>query len=162
MAIYHKIIICQSGFSRIFRKNREILIADRIPCRQFQQKNRKNRFFLKKRLVIQRVGDILQPAFANKTGNQGIMEKAKKTEIIGKYARKEGDVGSSEVQIALLSARIAEITEHMRSNKKDHSSRRGLMALVNRRKRLLRYLAKENHAKYLELADEFGIRGSRM
>lgn len=90
------------------------------------------------------------------------MEKAKKTEIIKKYARKEGDVGSSEVQIALLSARIAEITEHMRSNKKDHSSRRGLMALVNRRKRLLRYLAKENHAKYLELADEFGIRGSRM
>ena len=90
------------------------------------------------------------------------MEKAKKTEIIGKYARKEGDVGSSEVQIALLSARIAEITEHMRNNKKDHSSRRGLMALVNRRKSLLRYLAGENHAKYLELADEFGIRGSRM
>ena len=90
------------------------------------------------------------------------MEKTKKTEIISKYARKEGDVGSSEVQIALLSARITEITEHMRNNKKDHSSRRGLMALVNRRKRLLRYLAEENHAKYLELADEFGIRGSRM
>lgn len=90
------------------------------------------------------------------------MEKAKKTEIIGKYARREGDVGSSEVQIALLSARIAEITEHMRHNQKDHSSRHGLMALVNRRKRLLRYLAKENHAKYLELADEFGIRGARM
>ena len=90
------------------------------------------------------------------------MEKAKKTEIIAKYARKEGDVGSTEVQIALLSARITEITEHMRANKKDHSSRYGLMALVNRRKRLLKYLAKENHARYLELADEFGIRGARI
>jgi small subunit ribosomal protein S15 len=90
------------------------------------------------------------------------MEKAKKTEIIAKYARKEGDVGSTEVQIALLSARITEITDHMRANKKDHSSRYGLMALVNRRKRLLKYLAKENHARYLELADEFGIRGARI
>ena len=89
------------------------------------------------------------------------MEKAKKTEIIAKYARKEGDVGSTEVQIALLSARITEITDHMRANKKDHSSRYGLMALVNRRKRLLKYLARENHARYLELADEFGIRGAR-
>ena len=90
------------------------------------------------------------------------MEKAKKTEIIAKYARKEGDVGSTEVQIALLSARITEITEHMRANKKDHSSRYGLMALVNRRKRLLKYLAQENHARYLELADAFGIRGARI
>ena len=89
------------------------------------------------------------------------MEKAKKTEVIGKYARKEGDVGSPEVQIALLSTRIVEITEHMRANKKDHSSRRGLMAMVNRRKRLLRYLAQENHARYIELADTFGIRGAR-
>ena len=55
------------------------------------------------------------------------MEKAKKTEIIGKFARKEGDTGSPEVQIALLSQRIAEITEHMRSHKKDHSTRRGLI-----------------------------------
>ena len=90
------------------------------------------------------------------------MEKAKKTEIIAKYARKEGDVGSTEVQIALLSARITEITEHMRANTTDHSSRYGLMALVNRRKRLLKYLAQENHARYLELADEFGIRGARI
>ena len=86
------------------------------------------------------------------------MEKATKSEIIGKYARKEGDTGSSEVQIALLSQRIAEITEHMRANKKDHSTRRGLMAMVNRRKRLLKYL--ENHAKYLELSEAFGIRGT--
>ncbi len=87
------------------------------------------------------------------------MEKAKKTEVIEKYARKQGDVGSPEVQIALLSTRIAEITEHMRVNKHDHSSRRGLMAMVNRRKRLLRYLSEENRPKYLEIAEAFGIRG---
>lgn len=87
------------------------------------------------------------------------MEKAKKTEVIEKYARKQGDVGSPEVQIALLSTRIAEITEHMRLNKNDHSSRRGLMAMVNRRKRLLRYLSGENRAKYLEMAEAFSIRG---
>ncbi len=87
------------------------------------------------------------------------MEKAKKTEVIEKYARKQGDVGSPEVQIALLSTRIAEITEHMRLNKNDHSSRRGLMAMVNRRKRLLRYLSEENRPKYLEIAEAFGIRG---
>lgn len=87
------------------------------------------------------------------------MEKSKKTELIAKYARKDGDTGSPEVQIAILSERIAEITEHMRANKKDHSTRYGLMAMVNRRKRLLKYLAKENHAKYLEIAAAFGIRG---
>ena len=87
------------------------------------------------------------------------MEKAKKTEVIEKYARKQGDVGSPEVQIALLSTRIAEITEHMRVNKNDHSSRRGRMAMVNRRKRLLRYLSEENRPKYLEIAEAFGIRG---
>ncbi|MBR2906178.1 MAG: 30S ribosomal protein S15 [Lentisphaeria bacterium] len=87
------------------------------------------------------------------------MEKAKKTEIVKNFARKEGDTGSPEVQIALLSERIAELTEHMRANKHDNSTRHGLMALVSRRKRLLKYLAKENHAKYLEIAEKFGIRG---
>ena len=87
------------------------------------------------------------------------MEKAKKTEIVKNFARKEGDTGSPEVQIALLSERIAELTEHMRDNKHDNSTRYGLMALVSRRKRLLKYLARENHAKYLEIAEKFGIRG---
>ncbi len=89
------------------------------------------------------------------------MEKAKKQEIIAKYARKEGDVGSPEVQIAVLTGKIAEITEHMRSHKKDNSSRRGLMAMVSRRKRLLKYLSTENHARYVELAAELGIRGQK-
>ncbi len=89
------------------------------------------------------------------------MEKAKKTEIMQKFARKEGDVGSPEVQIAVLTEKIIELTDHMRANKKDHSTRRGLMMMVNNRKRLLKYLAKENHAKYLEVSAALGIRGQK-
>ena len=89
------------------------------------------------------------------------MEKAKNTEIIGKFARKEGDTGSPEVQIALLSQRIAEITEHMRSHKKDHSTRRGLLGMVSKRKSLLKYLSKENHEKFVEISSELGIRGQK-
>ena len=87
------------------------------------------------------------------------MTQEQKNAIIKEYQTHEGDTGSPEVQIALLSERIAELTEHMRVNKHDNSTRRGLMALVSRRKRLLKYLAKENHAKYLEIAEKFGIRG---
>ena len=89
------------------------------------------------------------------------MEKAKKTEIMQKVARKEGDVGSPEVQIAVLTEKIAELTEHMRANKNDHSSRRGLMMMVNNRKKLLKYLAKEDHAKYIEISTVLGIRGQK-
>jgi len=89
------------------------------------------------------------------------MEKAKKTEIIGKFARKDGDTGSPEVQIALLSERIAEITEHMRSHKKDHSTRRGLLGMVSKRKTLLKYLSNENHEKFLEVSSTLGIRGQK-
>ena len=89
------------------------------------------------------------------------MEKAKKTEIIGKFARKEGDTGSPEVQIALLSERIAEITEHMRTHKKDHSTRRGLLGMVSKRKTLLKYLAKENLEKFVEVSNALGIRGQK-
>lgn len=90
------------------------------------------------------------------------MEKAKKIEVMGKFARKEGDTGSPEVQIALLSARISELTDHMRANKKDYSTRRGLMAMVNRRKTLLKYLAGENHEKYVEITSTLGIRTSAL
>ena len=89
------------------------------------------------------------------------MDKAVKTEIIKKYARKEGDTGSPEVQIALLSARISELTEHLKSNFKDHSTRRGLLAMVSLRKKLLAYLAKENQARYIELTNELGIRRAK-
>ncbi|UDQ96924.1 30S ribosomal protein S15 [Lentisphaerota bacterium WC36G] len=86
------------------------------------------------------------------------MDKAKKQEIIAKYARQEGDTGSPEVQIAVLSQRIKDLTEHLRSNKKDNSTRRGLLAMVSRRAKLLRYLNSENHERYISLTDELGIR----
>ena len=89
------------------------------------------------------------------------MDKAKRTEIIRKYARKEGDTGSPEVQIALLSARINELTEHLKANFKDHSTRRGLLAMASLRKKLLAYLARENRAKYLEITNELGIRRAK-
>ena len=86
------------------------------------------------------------------------MDKATKTEIIKKYARKEGDTGSPEVQIALLSARISELTAHLKNNFKDHSTRRGLLALVANRKSLLTYLNREDHDRYIALTDALDIR----
>lgn len=89
------------------------------------------------------------------------MDKAQRNEIIKKYGRKEGDTGSPEVQVALLSGRISELTEHLKANKKDHSTRRGLLAMVSLRKKLLAYLMTENLAKYVELTDALGIRRAK-
>ena len=89
------------------------------------------------------------------------MDKAKRQEIIAKFARKEGDTGSPEVQIALLSGRISELTEHLKANPKDHSTRRGLLAMVALRKKQLAYLLKEDHAKYLEITDALSIRRTK-
>ena len=89
------------------------------------------------------------------------MDKAKRAEIIAKYGRKEGDTGSPEVQIALLSARINELTEHLKVNFKDNSTRRGLLAMVSLRKKLLSYLLRENRAKYIEITDALGIRRAK-
>ena len=89
------------------------------------------------------------------------MDKAKKAEIIAKFGKSATDTGSPEVQIALLTQRITEITDHMRSHKKDFSTRRGLMAMVNQRKRLMKYLAAENNDKYVELIKTLGIRAQK-
>ena len=89
------------------------------------------------------------------------MDKATKTEIIAKFGKSATDTGSPEVQIALLTQRITEITDHMRSHKKDFSTRRGLMAMVNQRKRLMKYLAAENNEKYVELIKTLGIRAQK-
>ncbi len=86
------------------------------------------------------------------------MDKTQKTAIINEYARKEGDTGSPEVQIAILTARIKELTEHLRTNKKDHSTRRGLLAMVSRRKRLIAYLARTDRDKYIQVTDALSIR----
>ena len=84
-----------------------------------------------------------------------------KKEIIAKFARVEGDTGSPEVQVALLSNRINALTEHLKANKRDHSTRRGLLAMVARRKKLLAYLAREDYAKYIELTDTLKIRRAK-
>ncbi|MBO5655399.1 MAG: 30S ribosomal protein S15 [Clostridia bacterium] len=76
------------------------------------------------------------------------MDKALKQEIIAKYGRSEGDTGSPEVQIALLTARINELTEHLKAHKKDHHSRRGLLQLVGQRKNMLNYLKDTDIERY--------------
>jgi small subunit ribosomal protein S15 len=87
-----------------------------------------------------------------------IMSMAPKAETIAKFARKDGDTGSPEVQIALLTARIVHLTEHLKRNRKDYSTQTGLLALVNRRKKLLAYLARENYERYVSLCAELNIR----
>ena len=89
------------------------------------------------------------------------MDKAQRSEIIAKFGRKPGDTGSPEVQIALLSGRILELTEHLKANPKDHSTRRGLLAMVALRKKLLAYLLTENRAKYMEVTDALKIRRAK-
>ncbi len=84
-----------------------------------------------------------------------------KSEVIKKYAIKEGDTGSPEVQIAIMQARIAQITEHLRSNKKDFHSRQGLLKMVGKRRRLEGYLRKKDVVKYRELIASLGIREVR-
>jgi small subunit ribosomal protein S15 len=81
-----------------------------------------------------------------------------KREIVTKFGKDESDTGSTSVQIALLSARIAELTEHLRTHKKDHHSRRGLLMLVGQRRRLLNYLRKSDLDAYRELIKELGLR----
>lgn len=86
------------------------------------------------------------------------VSKEKKTEIIQEFQTHPGDVGSSEVQIALLTQRILELTEHLRQNKHDYHTRRGLLVLVGRRRRLQRYLAKQSPEKYRWVVSRLGLR----
>jgi small subunit ribosomal protein S15 len=84
--------------------------------------------------------------------------KDRKTELIGQFKRGENDTGSPEVQIALMTARIIELTEHMRTHKKDFSSRRGLLKLVSQRSDLLRYLRETERERYLAVIQKLGLR----
>ena len=81
-----------------------------------------------------------------------------KKQIIAEFGTKEGDTGSPEVQVALLSRRISDLTEHLKTHKHDHHSRRGLLILVGQRRRLLQYLAKKDIARFRELRERLGIR----
>ena len=87
-----------------------------------------------------------------------MISKEKKAELIKTYGRKEGDTGSPEVQIAILTARINELTEHLKENKKDHHSRRGLLKMVGKRRGLLDYLKKNDLEGYRDLIAKLGIR----
>ena len=86
------------------------------------------------------------------------MDTAAKQEIIKEYATTEGDTGSPEVQVALLTQRIKDLTEHAREHKHDHHSRRGLLLLVGKRKRLLRYLEETDIERYRSLIKRLGLR----
>ena len=86
------------------------------------------------------------------------LKKDAKTELIGEYHRHESDTGSPEVQIALLTKRIAQLTEHLRSNKHDESSRRGLLKLVGQRRRLLAYLRRKDLVRYQALVERLNLR----
>ena len=87
-----------------------------------------------------------------------MISKEKKTAIIKEYARGEGDTGSPEVQIAILTARINELTDHFKANPKDHHSRRGLLKMVGQRRGLLDYLKKTDLEGYRALIEKLGIR----
>lgn len=81
-----------------------------------------------------------------------------KSRIIAEYRRGDADTGSAEVQIAVLSKRIADLTEHLKGHKTDHASRRGLLQMVGRRRRMLDYLRREDIARYRELISRLGLR----
>lgn len=87
-----------------------------------------------------------------------MLTKERKQAIIAEYGRAEGDTGSPEVQIALLTARINELTEHLKVNQKDHHSRRGLLKMVGQRRRLLAYLKQVDIERYRNLIERLGLR----
>lgn len=82
----------------------------------------------------------------------------KKQKVVAGAARHKTDTGSPEVQISVLTERIAEVNEHLKTNKKDFAARRGLLQMVGKRRRLLRYLAQENGEAYIALTDKLGLR----
>lgn len=87
-----------------------------------------------------------------------MLATAKKTELIDRFRTHDSDTGSPEVQIAILSARISELTEHFKMHKKDHASRRGLLMLVSKRRRLLDYLKTHDSDRYRDVIGKLGIR----
>ena len=86
------------------------------------------------------------------------IEAERKTALISEHARGNGDTGSPEVQVAILSERISNLTEHFKSHKKDNHSRRGLLKMVSQRRRLLDYLKKKDEARYKALIAKLGLR----
>ena len=94
----------------------------------------------------------------SKTADVSSINDLSKSEIIAQYATAEGDTGSPEVQVALLTKRIVHLTEHLKEHKHDHHSRRGLLLLVGQRRRLLNYLADVDIERYRSLIERLGLR----
>jgi small subunit ribosomal protein S15 len=94
----------------------------------------------------------------NKGGQAAVLDEERKKEIITDFQTHEGDTGSPEVQVALLSGRIEYLTEHFKTHKKDHHSRRGLLKLVGQRRSMLDYLKKKDIERYRELIKRLGLR----
>ena len=86
------------------------------------------------------------------------LDPQKKAEVISANRRHETDTGSSQVQIAVLTERIRHLTEHLKSNRKDHTSRRGLLLMVGKRSALLKYLSRKDRARYMTLVKALGLR----
>jgi small subunit ribosomal protein S15 len=87
-----------------------------------------------------------------------VLAREQKTQVIQRYRRKDSDTGSPEVQIAILSERITDLTEHFKTHLKDHASRRGLLMMVSKRRRLLDYLKKYDTERYKDVIQKLGIR----
>ena len=86
------------------------------------------------------------------------LTQEKRTELVTEHRRHDSDTGSAEVQIALLTSRISQLTEHLKIHKKDHSSRRGLLKMVGKRSSLLKFLARQNRERYLATIGKLGLR----
>ena len=86
------------------------------------------------------------------------LSTVEKAEVVGKFQQKQGDTGSPEVQVALLTTRIVQLTEHFKEHAHDHHSRRGLLKMVNQRRKLLDYLKRKNQQRYLDLIASLGLR----
>ena len=102
--------------------------------------------------------DIMFPLLKEKQEEKEMISKEKKTAIMNEYARTPGDTGSPEVQVAVLTARIQELTEHLKENPKDHHSRRGMLKMVGQRRGLLEYLKKKDIERYRALIEKLGLR----
>jgi small subunit ribosomal protein S15 len=103
-------------------------------------------------------GTYLVSSITTNQGSNVPLDNTVKKEIIAGHATNEGDTGSPEVQVALLTRRIADLTEHLKMHKHDHHSRRGLLLLVGRRRRLLQYLARKDITRYRALIENLGLR----
>jgi small subunit ribosomal protein S15 len=106
-------------------------------------------------LILGQIRSRIEPVVL---GREMAITKEKKQEIIGTFGRGDVDTGSPEVQVALLTARINDLTDHFKTHAKDHASRRGLLMMVSKRSSLLKYLRLHNRKKYLEVISRLGIR----